>query len=188
MEKIDNHQFYLESHEKFGISAKGVRWNTKENQYVRFENLISCIKDLENSSLLDIGCGYGDLIKYFQKEHIYPKSYIGIDCENFMIKSAMKRFPQSKFLIKNFLKHELPKADYYVCSGAFNTLQNYEIQKAIRVCFEQSRKGLVFNFLTKAFVHNLNTFDIYTYCKSLTNDIDFKGGYLENDFTFFLKK
>jgi SAM-dependent methyltransferase len=189
MKKIDNHKFYLESYKKYKSSAKGARWSSKENQYIRFKYLIDFIKeDIENSSLLDLGCGYGHLIHYFQENHIYPKSYTGLDCETFMIENSLKQFPNSIFLQKNFLVDQLPRRDYYICSGALNTLQRHEVLKTIELCFLNSNKGLVFNFLVKSFIHNLNFFDIYIHCKKLTENIRIEGDYIENDYTFFLEK
>ena len=189
IKKIDNHTFYFYSYQKHGISAKGVHWGTKERQFLRFEVLIDFIKDeLETNSILDIGSGYGDLITYFQEKNTYPQSYTGIDCEEFMIDVCKKRFPNSKFYKKNFIYDSLPEADYYVCSGALNILTKDEFLEAIKNCFNQSKKGFVFNFLTDAFVHGLTSFDVYMFCQKLTKNIDVKNGYLDNDYTIFLKK
>lgn len=189
MTKIDNHTFYSYAYEKYGVSAKGVHWHSKERQYQRFEILMDYLKDeLEESSLLDVGCGYGDLINYFQENNLYPKSYTGIDCEEIMCQNASKRFPLSNFLRKDFLYDELPKADYYVCSGSLNILTKEEFLYGIRQCFKQCEKGFVFNFVTDSFIHGLSVFDIYIYCHTLTKDIKFQSGYIKNDHTFFLKK
>lgn len=189
MKRIDNHTFYSYSYKKHGVSAKGVHWGTKQRQYKRFEVLIDFIKDdIETNSLLDIGSGYGELISYFQETNIYPQSYIGIDCEEFMIDICKKRFPNSKFFKKNILIDTLPEADYYICSGSLNILTKDEFLKAIENCFNQSKKGFLFNFLTDAFIHGLTSFDVYMFCQKLTKNIDICNDYLENDYSIFLKK
>lgn len=189
MKKIDNHIFYSYSYEKYGVSPKGVHWHSKERQFKRFEVLIDFIKDdIETSSILDIGSGYGELITYFQENNIYPKLYTGIDCEDFMIDVCKKRFPNSKFIKKDILSDTLPEADYYICSGALNILTKNEFLESIERCFNQSEKGFVFNFLTDAFIHGLTSFDVYMFCQNLTKDIDIRNDYLENDYTVFMKK
>ena len=189
MDKIDNHSFYYKAYKNHGVSAKGLKWSSKERQYLRFEVLIDFLKkDLKDSSLLDIGSGYGDLINYLQENSIYPNKYLGIDCEDFILDIAKKRFPNSNFLKLNFLEDELPKFDYVVLSGALNILPKEEFLLGIEKCFEASKKGFVFNFLTKSFVHGLSSFDIYMYCQTLSGDLEIKNDYLDNDFTIYMKK
>lgn len=93
MKKVDNKKFYKKAYEKYGISAKGVHWSSKSRQYIRFEVLTSFIKDqLKDSSLIDVGCGYGEYLNYLKNENKAFKSYLGIDCEGFMINICQKDF------------------------------------------------------------------------------------------------
>lgn len=189
MAKLDNYTFYHNAYKKYGVSAKGLKWSSKERQFKRFEILLDFIKnEIPQVSILDIGCGYGDLITYIQKNMLFPKTYIGIDCEEFILDITKKRFPNSNFLKKNLLKDELPTADYYICSGALNIFQEDDYLLAIKKCYEQSSKGLIFNSLTESFSHDLTIFDIYLYCQDLAKEAIIKDNYLDNDFTIFMKK
>lgn len=68
-----------------------------KNQYIRFEVLTKFIqKDIQNSSILDLGCGFADYLYFLENKDITPKEYLGIDCEEFMIEESKK-----DFLIKN---------------------------------------------------------------------------------------
>ena len=186
---MDNHSLYNKADKKYGVSAKGLKWSSSKRQFIRFEVLLDFIKnDIENTTILDVGCGYGDLITYIQKSFLFPKSYIGIDCEEFILNITKKRFPNSIFLQKNILKDDLPKADYYVCSGALNILNEDNYLEAIQKCYKQSTKGFIFNSLTESFVHNLTIFDVYLYCQNLSKEVILKENYLNNDFTIFMKK
>lgn len=186
---MDNHTFYYSAYKKYGASAKGLKWSSKERQFKRFEILLEFIKDeITTSSILDVGCGYADLITYIQKNLLFPKSYTGIDCEEFILEIAKKRFPKSKFLKKNILKEDLPKADYYICSGALNILDEENYLNAIEKCYNESTKGFIFNSLTDSFVHNLTIFDVYLHCQNIANETIIKDNYLNNDFTIFMKK
>lgn len=187
MENV-NYNFYKEAYDKYGIDAKALHWYSKETQYVRFDVLISHIKDLQNSSLVDIGCGFGDLILYFEKKKNKPNIYVGIDCEEFMIDICKKRFIDESFLKLDILKDTLPFADYFICSGAFNILPKNDFLKAIKVCYEYSKKGFAFNFLTEKSIHDLTTNEIYDFCKSFCEKVTISEEYLHNDTTIFLEK
>ena len=146
--KKNNYQFYNPAIKKYGISAKGVRWNSKYSQYKRFEVLTNFIEnEIKESNIVDAGCGFAEYYNYLFDNNLKPKSYIGIDCEEEMITLASKRFLDTNFYIKDIIKDELIFADYYICSGAMNILKKDEIFIFIKKCFEASNIGFVFNFL-----------------------------------------
>ena len=112
MNKFQNNKntlFYEKSVRRYGVSAKGVQWNSKYTQYKRFEILTSFIQNIENHSLIDAGCGFGEYYNYLIKNNKSPKSYIGIDCEKMMIDLASKRFSNIDFKIQNIIKDEFIK-------------------------------------------------------------------------------
>ncbi len=122
--KNNNYQFYNPAIKKYGISAKGVRWNSKYSQYKRFEVLTNFIEnEIKESNIVDAGCGFAEYYNYLFDNNLKPKSYIGIDCEEEMITLASKRFLNTSFYIKDIIKDELVFADYYICSGAMNILK-----------------------------------------------------------------
>ncbi len=189
MAQKDNHKFYKSAIKKYGISAKGVHWNSEFTQYKRFEILTSFIKnEIKDSVIVDAGCGFGEYYNYLFDNELKPKSYIGIDCEEKMIELASKRFLDAKFYVKNILKDELFIADYYVCSGAMNILEKEEIFIFIEKCFEASNIGFIFNFLKNDPLTNVNFIDILNYTKTLSNNLKIQEEYLENDISIFIKK
>ncbi|PLY10812.1 MAG: class I SAM-dependent methyltransferase [Arcobacter sp.] len=189
MAQKDNTTFYKKSIKKYGISAKGVHWNSEFTQYMRFEILTRFIKkDIKNSSIIDAGCGFGEYYNYLFDNDLKPKSYIGIDCEQEMIKLASKRFLDTNFHIKNILYDELETADYYICSGALNILDKYEIFQFIHKCFNASTKAFIFNFLKDDPLTKVKVKDVLSYCKTLTKNMQIEENYLENDVSIILKK
>lgn len=191
MSTLDNHSFYSKAFKEYGVSAKGVHWNSKESQYTRFEVLIDFIKDdVKDSSLIDVGCGYGELFLYLREKRLLPKKdYLGIDCEEFMINLAQKRFKDELFYNCDILTQLVPKADYLVCSGALNIFDGNDFLLAIQKCFNASRKGFVFNYLVQdASLHKLSQETILRYLNTLTKNIKMNTDYLENDCTIFLEK
>lgn len=183
-----NTKFYTKSYNEYGISAKGLHWNSKHTQFLRFEIITDYIKNIESSSIIDIGCGFGDYISYLKEKNLYPNIYLGLDCEEFMIEIASKRYPKNTFLKCNILKNEIPKADYLICSGGLNILNQKEFLQAIKNCFRSSQKGFIFNFLIEKSLHQLSLEEIYFFCKTLSKKVSVREDYLANDSTIFLEK
>ena len=189
MAQKDNHTFYKSAIKKHGISAKGVHWNSQFTQYKRFEILTNFIKnEIQNSLIVDAGCGFGEYYNYLFDNQLKPKTYIGIDCEEKMIELASKRFLNTNFYVKNILNDELFVADYYICSGAMNILEKEEIFVFIQKCFEASNVGFLFNFLKNDPLTKVNFIDILNYSKKLSNKIKIEENYLENDISIFIKR
>jgi len=186
---LSNKKFYEKSIKEFGISAQGVHWNNKYTQYKRFEIITKLIKkDIKDSTLVDVGCGFGEYYNYLQNNHKIPKEFIGIDCEQNMVGISKKRFPTLAFYTKNVLYDELIKSDYYTCSGALNILTLEEIDIFIQKCFKSSKKGFIFNFLKNLTFSNIKKYEIIDICEQYTQNIIIKENYLDNDFTIFMVK
>jgi len=186
---LSNKDFYEKSVKEFGVSAQGVHWNNKYTQYKRFEVLTKCIKkDIQNSTIVDVGCGFGEYYHYLLHNHKIPQKYMGIDCEEKMIDICNIRLPNEEFLIQNVLEDKLLIADYYICSGAMNILTFDEVKIFIKRCFEVSQKGFIFNYLKNVTFNNIKQYEIEEICKQYTQNIRIKDGYLDNDFTIFMVK
>lgn len=183
-----NNSFYLKSYQEHGISAKGVHWYSQETQYIRFQIITELIKEFNSSSIIDIGCGFGDYLEYIKKKNLSPMIYLGIDCEEFMIDICKQRFPDNIFLKGDILVDKIPNSDYIICSGAFNIFDKNDFLNAIKLCFKSSSKGMIFNFLTSKSLHGLCIDDIYLYCKQISNKVTISEDYLHNDATFLLEK
>lgn len=186
--QLDNHTFYKQAILKYGITARGVHWNSKFSQYVRFEVISKYINQEQNISIIDAGCGFAEYLNFLQNRKLYFKSYIGIDCEEHMIQISKTRFPNYKFYKLDVLNDKLPFADYYICSGAMNLLTQVQMKNFIKNCFFASNKGFIFNFLKTHSFTNINKDDILSYCKKLSNKVSVEDNYLENDCTIFLEK
>jgi SAM-dependent methyltransferase len=193
MPKVDNRVFYHSAIKKHGISAKGVQWSSKENQYKRFEILSSLIQDINRHTIVDAGCGFGDLYLYLSKIAKLPKKYIGIDIDDKMVQIAKHRTKQDIYH-KDILQDDLPHGDYYIASGSLNILTKDETLRFISNAFKASQKGFVFNLLHQDSVKNhdiyngLNPYDIFAFCTELNKNNRYIDGYLSGDFTIFMQK
>jgi len=184
-----NKQFYQKAIEKYGTTALGVHWNSKHTQYKRFEILTQFIKkNISSSTLVDVGCGFGEYYKYLEVNNKLPKKYIGIDCEKDMVTTCKIRLPLQEFKIQNVLTDILLQADYFVCSGALNILTQDEAYIFIKKCFEASKVGFVFNFLKSNSYNQLKINDVLKFCNTFKCEVKTKDNYLDNDFTIFMVK
>lgn len=180
-------------------TAQAVGWKEQKGQEKRFEILAS-IGDLNNASILDLGCGCGDLKKYldgrFSNFH-----YIGVDLMPEFIETAKERFKDAEhtwFYHGDFSNMQLPEMDYILISGALT----YKVQEVdyhtsmIEKIYNCVNKGFGFNMLTanakiterKPFLigHDLQT--IKSFCETICPNTQVITGYLEEDFTVFMYK
>lgn len=190
MSRIDNEEFYTAAIKKHGESSKGVHWNSTYSQEKRFEVLLSCIED-EDFSLVDAGCGFGDLYFYLLKKEVSFGSYTGVDMSPSMIKIAKEK-TGCEIVECDICRDELPRADYYLCSGAMNILSRFDTYLFIQNCYKASRKGFVFNILMgedDSLVYNhFYPNELQKLFDELGAEVLIKKGYLKHDFTVFMKK
>lgn len=78
LDKLYIQKFHADKIEKYGSeSAQSLAWFSENDQIKRFE-ILAQIGDLNNCSVLDIGCGNGDLC-YYLSQHFANVLYHGID-------------------------------------------------------------------------------------------------------------
>jgi len=185
---INNQDFYTKAYEKHGITAKGVNWNSKESQELRFEVLMDILgKEICDSKIVDAGCGFGELYAYWVERKIYPKEYIGLDCMQNSIVVAKKRFPDLSFTCRDVLKDDLPIADWYVSSGALNILNSFDTWLFLERMLANSKKGIIFNIL-KGYMKSKNfnyqtKEDIKDFAHRKKLEFFIVDGYMKNDMT-----
>lgn len=188
MSRMDNTKFYKAALTQHGHTSKGVHWNSDSSQQVRFDVLLGLLPDITEMTLVDVGCGFGDLYCYMERK---PKCYTGIDIMDEMVKEAQKR-TSCKIIKADVLQDNLPSADYYICSGAMNILSRFETYLFIRRCYEASTKGFVFNLLEgedESLLYNyFQPKEIKKMAKELGAKFYMKKGYLPRDFSVFLEK
>ena len=83
--------YYTNKLKKYGISHQTVGWGSQESQQLRFEVLLRNLR-LENKTILDLGCGLGDLAAFIKKRNINNFRYIGIELVPDFIKISQERF------------------------------------------------------------------------------------------------
>ena len=159
----------------------------------KFEIGMDKIED--NASILDIGCGTGNLIKYLKKTKDFnEKNYTGIDFSQEMVDYCKLQYPQSSFFCGDLLEDEKSskyyldlndKYDYVVCLSAFqqkpkNVDPQMYIYKNIKNFISFTKKGgrVVFDIFSDKFVDYkedhliyLSPEEVLSFCFKLSNNI-----------------
>ncbi|GAB4477606.1 MAG: class I SAM-dependent methyltransferase [Thermoflexibacter sp.] len=188
--------FYQKTVQKHGIgSVQSLGWANENSQKLRFEALCKNL-NLNDSSVLDVGCGYADL-KLFLDDFYKNFQYIGIDISATFLKVANNIFLNNQNVIlyqADIYEVDFPKVDYVMASGIFG-VKIYERKKyfdLISKMFDVCKKAISFNMLLPSpSTENLMTFaieEVRTYCSNLTSNIEIIENYLPNDFTIQLRK
>ena len=191
MQRLNNQEFYIKSFNKYGQSAVGLNWANEEAQIIRFKQIQDFLPlDLSDISIIDAGCGFGDLYIYLTKRNNKIKKYIGYEIIDRFINIAMKNTGQM-ICHKNILKDEIKSCDYYVASGSLNILNHFETILFINRCFQNSKKGFIFNILESVENEQFNCLSkqkLKDIASNLGAKISFKSDYFRNDITVFLEK
>lgn len=192
MPRVDTDYFYRGALARHGYSAEGVHWGSARTQQLRFAALRRFLpQDLSALSLVDVGCGLGDLFVFLsegcgKEPGEVPFSYTGIDVVAPMVEAAAQRTGRD-ILQLDVLTDDLPGGDYYLCSGAMNTLTRDESELFIRRCFAAADRGFVFNLLegqqrAGAFNH-FHQHELLPLATELGVEPCFASDYLAGDFT-----
>lgn len=124
---------YKNAFQNHGHSPNTLGW-TKGRQQIRFKALCEFLKN--NSSLLDYGCGFGDLYKYIVKKKLNI-NYKGCDVVDEFIEVGSNTIGKDLFF-KIELQSEInEKFDHIICSGVFNFLYTKNKKKHQKIVFER---------------------------------------------------
>lgn len=179
----------------YGDDWRALGWQSRQTQYRRFAVLTE-VGALEHTSVLDVGCGLGDLYDYLRQQHI-PVTYTGYDLLPEMIQRARRRFPGVRFEVRDVLQGlgEEP-FDYILASGAFNV--NFgdnlpAVQRVLRQMVACCRYGVAINFLKRSpgassdpIFQYYDPQDMLAWCRTVWARAQLREGYLPNDFTLYL--
>lgn len=148
--------YYSEKLAMHGPTPKGVDWNNYEGQSERFYQLCKLIQNKANPfTMLDIGCGYGELLNWLDLNSYAFQRYTGVDLSPTMIESARTVHginPRYSFYVS---AGPYPCHDYCVASGIFNVKMEIDVEtweanifRTLHGMNESSSSGFAFNLLT----------------------------------------
>lgn len=195
IDKANIFRFHNDLISQFGIgSHAALGWNETAGQQARFK-VLSSIASLNGHSILDAGCGHGDLCQYLFG--LYPElRYYGVEQVPAILNEALDRYshlPNTFFFEGDFSASDLPKVDYVIASGSLNyrNSDNLYVLKMIEKLFKNSRLGLGFNLLHKVeppngIIEAYNPVFITEFCRKLTPHVVLIEDYYGEDYTVFI--
>ncbi|HXU93157.1 MAG TPA: class I SAM-dependent methyltransferase [Gallionella sp.] len=192
---IHYHRHRIGEYEGGTVEALGYRG--EDSQLKRFEALAD-VGDLNGSSVLDIGCGHGDL-KGFLDARFHGFDYVGIDQMAEFVQQARSLYgqrPSCYFCIADFTGAELPHADYVFASGVLGYRcedEGFYFSMIVKMYLAANR-ALAFNMLDASRFpphpllvgHDVDK--VVEFCKRLSPNVRLIRGYLEDDFTVLMYK
>jgi ubiquinone/menaquinone biosynthesis C-methylase UbiE len=189
-------QFHRRRIAQFGGGTLGaLGWRAPASQLGRFD-VIARVGDLSGSSVLDLGCGYGDLRTYLD-ERFSDITYIGVDHVPEFVEEARRRYEGSantSFFRADFGRLELPTVDYVVASGAFaygRSDPDY-FTDMIAKMYRAATVGVAFNMLDADVFKPYDLLEgqdrerILSFCRSISPRVRLIDDYATDDFTVFM--
>ena len=191
-------RWYEDKVRRYGYDHRGLGFRNRSSQEKRFDALLA-LGDFDGRRILDVGCGFGDLLAFLVERGIHPL-YTGLDICEPMVERCVERFPAGAghFDVGDALDYEPDESfDYVVASGLFG-LDSDGARERIRPTLERMfawcRLGAAANFLSarydtpvdgRIYVDPGKALEV---ALALTPAVRLDHTYLPNDFTLHLYK
>jgi SAM-dependent methyltransferase len=147
-------EYYAQRLSQHGPTPAGVDWNGSASQQLRHFQFTRLFDSEPESSILDLGCGYGDFLPFVRSRgHRGP--FIGYDIAESMIEAARELHGEGPDRSWNVGAVPQRPADYAVASGIFNVKGDTPtarwseyVQDTIEILGRSSVRGFGFNVLS----------------------------------------
>lgn len=140
---MDIRKVYQQKLTETNVQFEAVGYQSYGNQKVRHDAVSDLRYMIPPSSVLDIGCGYGDLSARFNWAN-----YTGIDIMKEFIDEARVIWgthSRARFFVDDFLKDtKYPKADLVVACGTFAWQDGEDVKAMLRKMWQHTERNMVF--------------------------------------------
>lgn len=150
-----------------GTTARGVDWNGEAGHVRRHQQFLRLLGDEKQTSVLDLGCGYGDFLT-FLRERGYSGRFAGYDISAEMIAAACRLHGEAEDRAWRVGAEPDESADFAIASGIFNVKGDVParewsdyVHRTIDVLARAGRRGFAFNVLTMSSDPALRRPDLY---------------------------
>lgn len=149
-EKEANRQRYEARHAEFGYDPRTLGW-TKGRHKLRYEMLLGGWP-AGAASVLDVGCGFGDMADYCRESGRGTWRYTGLDIVPALIEEGRRRYPGVDLRLHDMDVDGLPQGyDVIVASGVFShrLKDNLSfVERAFAAFAGAARVGFAANFMS----------------------------------------
>ncbi len=183
-------QSYWDEKAKHSSSdSERVEWSQR-TQKMRFEAFVTN-HDLSGRSILDVGCGVGDLLKHLQRRGINC-DYSGFDISPEMVRICREKFPGVDFECGNFSNwNPRRQFDYTIAIGIHNIQLDGArkiLERVTRKQFEMSKIAAHISLLTDRYsgyaphIMAWRVEEVLSMALEITPYVVVRHDYLPNDF------
>ena len=179
----------------YGYHPKTLGWD-KERHFLRYHVLLDEWL-YDNDSLLDFGCGFGDLYNYIKIKKLKIQ-YSGIDINDSLVKEGIRNHKGINLKTMDYLKTATAKKyEYIVASGVHNFKidDNWNfIKKTFEIFNKTSLKGFAMNFISDKcdtftdHIYHTNPERILELAYKYSNRVILRNDYMPFEFTIFVNK
>lgn len=193
-----NIRIYTDLIAEYGSDVRALNWGGRESQHLRF-SVLAQVRRLNDTSLLDVGCGLGDFYEWLKHAHLNV-DYTGTDITPNMVEIAQQKFPEARFEWGNVFDKkecEIESYDVVVASGIFTYRQTaslFFLKAMIERMFSLCREAVAFNSLSgwasekdegEFYADPIETLAV---CRALTPWVVLRHDYHPRDFTVYMYK
>ena len=146
--------YYASRLAQHGPTPQGVDWNSSESHALRHIQLMRLIQGNPDVSILDLGCGFGDFLRFLRREG-HRGAFVGYDVAPSMIAAAQHLHGEGPDRQWRVGASPSETADFAVASGLFNVKGNIPVDawaryvhQMINVLARAGRRGFGFNMLS----------------------------------------
>jgi SAM-dependent methyltransferase len=143
----DLREWYRKRFDEFGATPRTLAYWDEDDQRTLFRILCEGV-DLSGRSILDAGCGFGDLHGYLKGEGV-EHAYHGIDIVPEFVAEARRRHTDATFSTADVARLPADASyDLVIASGVLTGLAPRKRRSVLRALFGAAREALVFNALS----------------------------------------
>jgi len=187
---------YEKALQAYGESPKALLWWDYRSMAIRFRELVKDIP-LDGKSVLDAGCGMGDLLPFLYSNSTSFK-YLGVDKNKGFIEIAKKRYDGHNFKVADPFKNKIGDFDVIISSGVMNGNHEGWLEKRkqmIEALYGQANQVLSFNMAgglrpvpNDSLIAYADAREIFEYCQTLSPRVILRAHYLQKDFAVVMFK
>lgn len=199
-------EHYTSLHTQYGDDYRTAQYSDRPSQEARFA-VLADIGVAPDSSVLDFGCGMGDLLGFLRQTRGFAGEYTGYDLSEDVVAAARKKHEGANacFEVRDIFQDAPSKqVDFVLICGTFNInfgANRAYVRRALEILFPLCRRGLAFNLMStyvdfkQPDLYYADPEETFEYCKTklsaavaLRHDYIVRSGGMPFEFTIYVRR